>query len=134
VTCSDGMAQPPQPSRITTPNGRGRWVTGPMMVPPMNDTRLVRTTQMISCRKRRSTSRTTSSPKATEFRTHQELRAASPRITARKPGRSIPASQPTTAESKAARSTASPRRPRPKTRTARTSSTTVATSHPTPLV
>jgi hypothetical protein len=24
VTCSDGMAQPPQPSWISTPNGRGR--------------------------------------------------------------------------------------------------------------
>jgi hypothetical protein len=24
VICSDGIAQPPHPSRITTPNGRGR--------------------------------------------------------------------------------------------------------------
>jgi hypothetical protein len=24
ITWTDGMAQPPQPSRITTPNGRGR--------------------------------------------------------------------------------------------------------------
>ena len=62
VTCSDGMAQPPQPARMTTPNGRGRWVTGPMMPPPIRASRLARTSQMIRCRKRRSTSSTTISP------------------------------------------------------------------------
>ena len=29
VTCSDGIAQPPQPVRMATPNGRGRWAIGP---------------------------------------------------------------------------------------------------------
>jgi hypothetical protein len=57
VTCIDGMAQPPQPSRISTPNGRGRWVTRPTIT-AMNPSRVERTSQMIRCRKRRSTSRT----------------------------------------------------------------------------
>ena len=59
VTCSGGMAQPPQPSRISAPNGRGRWATGPMMPVLRFDSTLVRTSQMIRCRNRRSTSRTT---------------------------------------------------------------------------
>ena len=29
ATCTEGRAQPPQPVRISTPNGRGRWVIGP---------------------------------------------------------------------------------------------------------
>jgi hypothetical protein len=29
ATCTEGRAQPPQPARISTPNGRGRWAIGP---------------------------------------------------------------------------------------------------------
>ena len=60
--------------------------------------------------------------------------AASPRITASKPGRSTPPSQPTTAASKTATSTAKPRRPPAKTPMVATISTSVTTSHLTPLV
>ena len=57
-----GMAQAPQASRISTPNGRGRWAIGPRMPEPITASTLPRTTQMIRWRKRRSTSRTMMSP------------------------------------------------------------------------
>ena len=62
VTCRAGMAQPPQPSWISTPNGRGRWVTGPRMAPPTFASRLASTSQMIRCRNRRRISSTRISP------------------------------------------------------------------------
>jgi hypothetical protein len=68
------------------------------------------------------------------FRTHHELSTAMPRSSPRNPGRSIPPSHRTTAASATVTSTASPRIPRPNTARVATISTTVATSHRTPLV
>ena len=61
VTWSDGIAQPPQPARISTPNGRGRWAIAASTA-PVSSTKEATITQTIRCRNRRSTSSATSSP------------------------------------------------------------------------
>jgi hypothetical protein len=134
VTCTDGSAQPPQPSRMTTPNGRGRWASGPTQASTIRLSSFARITTTIRCRKRRSTSSATSSPASSPLRTHHELRAASARQSPTSPGACSPVSQLTTASSATVTSTAKPRSPPAKTATVSATSTIAAISHPTPLV
>jgi hypothetical protein len=133
VTCSDGSAQPPQPARITTPNGRGRRTLAPTTLAAVT-TRYARVNETIRCRKRRSTSSDSSSPSASPLRTHHELSAASPRMIPTNPGSWLPASHPTIASSTTVTAMAGPRSPPRNTTTDSTMSTPAATSQPTPLV
>jgi hypothetical protein len=66
--------------------------------------------------------------------THQEPRETSACQVPWSPGASSPASHLTIASSRTVTATAGPRRPPPKTTIDRTTSTTKATSQPTPLV
>jgi hypothetical protein len=58
----EGMAQPPQPSPITTPNGRGRRATAASTSSASKLTSWATISRTIRCRKRRRTSRATISP------------------------------------------------------------------------
>ena len=73
-------------------------------------------------------------PTAAPFIAVQEPSAASPRIAGTKPGTSNPASHPTTASSTTVTATARPRSPSAKTTSDSATSTTAATSQPTPVV
>jgi hypothetical protein len=134
VTCVDGMAQPPQPAWMTTPNGRGRWATAPSTFSASKLNSCARITTTISCRNRRSTNNASSSPHNSPLRTHQELIAASARQTPTSPGACSPVSHLTTASSATVTSTARPRSPRANTATVSATSTAAAISHRTPLV
>jgi hypothetical protein len=130
VTWSDGSAQPPQPVSMTTPNGRGRRPTAPTKL-AMPSVRFATMMAMIRCRKRRSASSEIASPISSPLRTHQELIAASARHS---PGASSPASHLTTASSATVTVTAGPRSPPANTAIVSVTSTTAASSQPTPLV
>jgi hypothetical protein len=133
ITGSDGRAQPPQPASMSTPKGRGR------CVPDATTSGIVVSSwatisAMIRCRNRRSPSSASTSPKPRRLRTHQEPRKASACQVPVSPGAFSPASHLTTASSRTVTVTAGPRRPPSKTAIDRTTSTTKATSQPTPLV
>jgi len=133
MTGSDGSAQPPQLDRMSTPNGRGRRaiVARPTVTMFTNCQASSHTSR---CRQRRRTSNASSSPKYSVNSTHQEPTRARPRRSASSPGASSPASHLTTASSTTVTATAEPRIPRANTASASPTSTTAATSQPTPLV
>ena len=133
MTCSDGMAQPPQSIRISTPNGRGRWAIAASTA-PITCTNEATITQTIRCRKRRSTTSASTSPHTSPSRAHHELRAASPRQMPTSPGAWSPPSHLTAASSATVTSTATPRSPPAKATIVSATSTSAAISHRTPLV
>jgi hypothetical protein len=134
VTCSDGSAQPPQLVWMTTPNGRGRCANSPTMLAAGKTTTLAKMRKTTRCRKRLSASSASTSTNDNPLMTHQELRAASARQATTSPGAWSPASHLTTVSSATVTATAGPRMPLPKTMIASATSTTAASSHPTPLV
>jgi hypothetical protein len=134
VIWTDGRAHPPQPVRMSTPNGRGRWAIGPTQSYRTIVSSWVTISTTIRCRNRRRASRATSSPNPRMLRTHQEPRKARARQVAASPGVSSPANHLTTASSRTVTVTAGPRSPPAKTTIDSVSSTTKATSQPTPLV
>jgi hypothetical protein len=133
ATGTDGIGQPPQLVRSSTPNGRGRRAaiaTRLMITLPSCEA----TTHTIRCRQRRRISSARITPKYSVPSTHQEPMRTRPRSGATSPGPTSPASQPTTASSTTVTATAGPRRPRPNTARVSPTSTSAATSQPTPLV
>src|SRR6266540_631557 len=111
VICSDGIAQPPQLVRRSTPNGRARCAVLPTTASVTRPPSCQATSHTIRCRQRRKTTNATTSP-----------------------GACSPPSHRTTASSATVTATAAPRSPRPNTANSSPTSTTAATSQPTPLV
>src|SRR5215218_3088119 len=133
ATGCDGIAQAPQLVRSSTPNGRGRRAaiaTRPMITLPTCEA----TTHTIRCRQRRNTSRPRINPQYSVPSTHQNPMRTRPRRGPTTPGPTTPASQPTTASPTTVTATAGPRSPRPKIARVSPTSTSAATSQPTPLV
>jgi hypothetical protein len=133
VTCSDGIAQPPQLVRRSTPNGRGCRVViarAAAMLPA----RIQATSHTIRCRQRRKTSKASNSAGCNTTSVHQEPRCARPCQSASSPGACSPPSQRTTASLATVAVMAGPRSPRPNTASASPTSATAATNQPTPLV
>jgi hypothetical protein len=130
----DGRAQPPQLVPMTTPNGRGRCVLDPTRFSEIMVSSCPTIRARIRCRNRRRASRASTSPNPTRLRTHKEPRKASACQVAVSPGASSPASHLTIASSRTVTVTAGPCRPPPKTTIDSATSTTKATSQPTPLV
>jgi hypothetical protein len=133
ATCIDGIAQPPQLARRSTPNGRGRRaaIATRLMITLASG---ATTSHTIRCRQRRSTSNTSTNPYISVYSTHQEPTRARPRRGPTSPGPARPASHRTTASSMTVTATAGPRRPWANTARVSPTSATAATSQPTPLV
>ena len=132
VICTDGIAQPPQLVRISTPKGRGRFGINPTVTPVTTSSET--TTKTTRWRKRRSTSNASTSPNHNTASVTHEPAKASPCQSAVRPGARNPASHPTTASSTTVTVTAGPRTPLAKTTIVKPTSTTVAISQPVPLV
>jgi hypothetical protein len=129
--CSDGIAQPPHPARMGTPNGRGRCAIAPRMTWISLPTMLTVTRATMRWRRRFTISRATISERPTAFSTHQDASAANALNNEVAPS---PASQATTASSTTVTATAVPSMPRANTAIVRIMTTMAAVSQPIPLV
>src|SRR6266508_1070282 len=134
VICSDGIAQPPQLVRRSTPNGRARCAVLPTTASVTRPPSCQATSHTIRCRQRRKTTNASTSPIHSTISVHQEPTFANPCHSASSPGACSPPSHRTTASSATVTATAAPRSPRPNPANSSPTSTTAATSQPTPLV
>jgi hypothetical protein len=110
----EGIAQPLQLVRSSTPKGRGRWASRPSSTATFIPT-IQTASHTIRCRQRRRTSNASGSTSDSAIRIHQEPMCARPCHSPTSPGACSPPSQRTMASST-------------------TVAATAATSQPTPLV